>query len=122
MSGFDELDALIDRHAVADPARVVAPFRAVPQFRPFTPADWAAYHGCETENPQIAQRNRFEVILDGCDVGATLFTDEEGHGAVFIRTLQDEAVAAAIGRSLLACSNPDLEFVSAILGEPVGEI
>lgn len=48
-------------------------------FRDFTSHDWAAYAGCETQNPKIAEReDGMTIVVDGPRI-EFLFYDAEGN-------------------------------------------
>lgn len=56
------LDDIIDRNAVPLPAPAPAP--TVKRLRPFTDADWNAFSGCDSPEPEIFEGQHIGVVLD----------------------------------------------------------
>lgn len=92
-----------------------------PQLRPFTRGDWAAYNGCESLHPEIAETDEATVILDGNAVEVVLHLTEEEQslnygGDIFAAEFADEAEARVAAEFLVV--NPG--FAPRLLGECVG--
>ncbi len=71
------------------------------RFSDFSPADWGAWAGCESENPQIAGGLDFDVILDGCQVGVSFYDVEDETTELFAHAFENEAVARAVAFELV---------------------
>lgn len=48
------------------------------EFRPFNKMDWAAFAGCESENPMIAESGNWTIVIDGPMVNVVDWEDEYG--------------------------------------------
>lgn len=110
MTSTTTLDDIITRHA--------APKTKAGKLRPFTPADWAGYAGCETEKPEIADHSWGDVILDGCAVGCSMLLEDDAGELVdtaeFCATFPTEAAARLIAETIRTPGD-----VNEYLGEPV---
>ena len=93
-------------------------------FRNFTDADWEAFAGCESAEPQIAEFDRFVVIVDG--VCLTYFEhsadgDMECHMVrVFDNAVQARDVARVLNDAFEALPYHDWKILLyATVSEPV---
>ena len=103
-----------------------APTDQIPQFRSFTDNDWGGWAGVEGSDPQIAQGENYELVLDGASVNVALEGEENeaGDEVAFLYACEfgSPAIASAIALSIRFNPEPDALFLFQLLGEPVGEL